>query len=618
MTREGKRKGIEIGAGALLYASAWVLSASGMTVGKWDLLLFLLAYAVLSAETYWEQLKKILRFRFLDENLLMILATIGAFCVGRSREAVGVMLFYQIGKLVEEISMSRTRKSVEEFMDIRPEYANLKEEDGERTVPPQELEVGQIIVVKPGERIPVDAVITRGNGTVDMKALTGESRPKRVKRGDKVYSGSINLTSLLEAKVRKPYQDSTASRIMSLVADAGGKKSESLAFADAFSRYYPPAVLLAALLTILLPPLITGSGEQQWLYRGLIILVAACPCGLMVSVPLAFLGGISAASRQGVLVKGGVYLEALTQADTFVFDKTGTLTEGGFRVRKILPAGLTEEELLEVAAAAESYSEHPIGQSLMAAYGRQPDPARVGHVEILPGSGLRAEVDGRTVYLGSERLMEQYQFPYEKSREPGTAVYVNADGEYAGCIIISDIVRPGAKQLVQWLKKRELATVMMTGDNDRIAESVAKELGIDSVFADLMPEDKVEQVKGLMESETEGEKLVYVGDGINDAPVLALADVGIAMGGLGTDAALEAADIILMEDEPSKIINAVKISRAVLRSVRQNMVFAVGMKIILVILAFLGFITMRNAIFADMIVMMINILNSFWITKYPE
>ena len=618
MTKEVKCKGIEVGTGALIYAGTWALSYYGVTGEEYEVVLFLLAYAVMAATTFWEQLKKIVTLRFLDENLLIILATAGAFCAGRSREAVGVMLFYQAGKLLQEISLSRTRKSVAEFLDIRPEYANLKADGTEKSVPPQELSAGQTIVLRPGERIPVDAVVTVGSSMVDMKALTGESIPRTVGSGDKVYSGSINLTGVLEAEVRKPYQDSTASRIMKLVEEANGEKTGSIAFTDRFMRFYIPAVILAAILTVLLPPQISGDAEAEWLYRGLIILVAACPCGLMVSVPLAFLGGIRAASRQGVLVKGGGYMETLSEADTFVFDKTGTLTEGGFRVRKILSAGMPDQELLELAAAAECYSEHPIGQSFRDAYGQQIDPSRVKNIEVNPGCGIRAEVDGRIVCLGNERMMEQEHIDFCRTNEPGTAVYVTVDGRYEGCIVISDVIRPGAKKLVKWLRKRDLGTVMMTGDNERTAENVARELGIDSVFAELMPEDKVEQVRSFMESETEGEKLVYVGEGINDAPVLALADVGIAMGGLGSDAALEAADIILMEDEPAKIISAIRISRAVMRSVKQNLVFAVGMKVIMVILAFLGFITMQNAIIADLAVMLINILNSFWITGYPE
>lgn len=602
----------------MIYAGVWAMASYGILEERHALWGFILAYAVMAASTYWEQLKKVPGFRFLDENLLMILATTGAFCVGRSREAAGAMLFYQVGKLVEVISLSRTRRSVADLLDIRPESAILKEEGGERTVLPRELKKGQTILLRPGEKIPVDAVVTEGSSMIDMKALTGESDPKPVAVGDRLYSGSVNLTSVLEAKVQKLYQDSTASRIMRIVEEANGKKTGALAFADRFTRFYTPAAILAAVLTVLLPPLLLGGDESTWIYRALIILVAACPCGLMVSLPLAFLGGISAASGQGVLVRSGACMEALTKADTFVFDKTGTLTEGGFRVRKILSEGMPEERLLELAAAAECYSEHPIGQSLCSACREPIDPDRVSCVKIYPGCGLRAVVDECTVYVGNERMMERKNFRYVPADEPGTAVYVIVDGEYAGCIILSDIIRPGAKKLIRWLNKKELAAVMMTGDNDRIAESVAAELEISSVFAEMMPEDKVEQVRSFMESETEGEKLVYVGDGINDAPVLALADVGIAMGGLGSDAALEAADIILMEDEPSRIINAVRISGAVMRSVRQNMIFAVGMKVVMVILAFLGYITMQNAILADMVVMLINILNSFWITKYPE
>lgn len=619
MTKEAKKKSIEIGAGLVLYVIAWAVTSFQSVEGTAETVLFLLAYTALSATTYWEQMKKITKKQFLDENLLMMIATVGAFVVGRHNEAVAAMLFYQVGKLVEEISLSRTKKSIAEFIDIRPEYANLKVGETEQIVPPQELLLGQVIVLRPGEKIPVDAVVTEGTGTVDMKALTGESEPRAVWAGDRLYSGSINLNSVLEARVVKRYNDSTAAKIMRLVESANENKSESIHFADKFTKYYTPIVILIALLTVILPPMMFIEAKGEWIYRGLIILVAACPCGLMVSIPMALLGGIGSAAKQGVLIKGGISLEKLTQVDTFVFDKTGTLTEGVFHVKDIVPYNeMKKEELLETAALAESYSKHPVAVSLQEAYGKDADKARVTDIEEQPGYGVRATVDGREVYAGNTRLMEREGIDCQPAEEAGTAVYVAVDGRYAGYILIADVIRKDAKRLMRWMRRRDLSAVMLTGDNEQVAEDVAGELGIESVYAELMPEDKVALLEEFREDQMEGEMLAFVGDGINDAPVLALADIGIAMGGLGADAALEAADIILMEDEPSKIINAVRISKATLRSVKQNMVFAIGMKALLIVMAFLGLVTMQNAIIADMAVMLINILNSFWMMQYPE
>ena len=637
MTEEAKTKGIEIGAGVILYVSAWGVTSYYTVSRNVEIVLFLLPYVVLSVTTYWDLVSMLIRKQFPDENLLMVIATAGAFCIGRHHEAVAAMLFYQVGKFIEEISLSRTRKSITEYIDIRPEYANLKVgRNEEKIVPPQELKLRQVIVIRPGEKIPVDVVVTLGTGTVDMKALTGESTPKAVKPGDRLYSGSINLNSVLEARVVRLYDDSTAEKIMRLVEDAGEKKAENIRFADKFTRLYTPLVILLALLTVILPPMIFDGERQEWVYRGLILLVAACPCGLMVSIPMAFLGGIGSASRQGVLIKGGALLEKLTQVDTYVFDKTGTLTEGVFHVKEIVPEKMEAGKLLQLAALTEMYSTHPIAVSLRDAYEKQikekaangkqadkkqegqPEAAKVRGIEEIPGYGVKAYINDHEVYVGNARLMNRQGVFYQPVRDAGTAVHVSVDGEYAGYILISDIIRPDAGKLMKWLRKRELSTVMLTGDNERVAEAVASRLKIESVYAELMPEDKVELLEEFRENQMEGEMVAFVGDGINDAPVLARADIGIAMGGLGADAALEAADIILMEDEPSRIINAVRIAKATLRSVRQNMVFAIGMKVILIVLAFFGLVTMQNAIVADMGVMLINILNSFWMMKYPE
>ena len=616
MTEQARKKGIEIGAGVLLYIIAWAVTSYWSAPETAETVLFFLAYAALSATTYWEQLKKILKRQFIDENLLMIIATLGAFFVGRHKEAVAAMLFYQVGKFVEELSLGRTKKSIAKFIDIRPEYANLKVGNKEKVVPPQELKLKQVIVLRPGEKIPVDSVVTHGAGTIDTKALTGESEPKAVRTGDKLYSGSINMNGVLEARVIKLYNDSTAAKIMRMVESANENKADSVHFADKFTRYYTPIVILIALLTVLLPPMMFIEAKSEWIYRGLIILVAACPCGLMVSIPMAFLGGIGAASKQGVLIKGGAFLEELTNVDTFVFDKTGTLTEGVFHVREIVPHKMGKEELLETAVLAEAYSNHPIALSLSEAYGKETDTSRVTDIEEQPGYGVHAKVDGKEVYVGNTRLMNRQGIFYKPVNKAGTVVYVAVDGNHAGYILISDVIREDSFRLIRWLRRKNLGTVMFTGDNERVAEEVASRLKIESVYAELMPAHKVSLLEEFRENQMEGEKMAFVGDGINDAPVLSLADIGIAMGGLGADAALEAADIILMEDEPSRIINAIRIAKATLRSVKQNMVFAIGMKVLLVIMAFFGFVTMQNAIIADMAVMLINILNSFWMLQY--
>lgn len=618
MTERAKRKGIEIGLGLLTYIIVWAVSFYGNTGKAATTVLFLAPYIILSATTYLDEIKRLTSLKFFDENLLIIVATCGAFAVERPKEAGGAMLLYQAGKLVEELSLSQTKKSIARFIDIRPEYANLKEAGRERVVEPQDLKPKQIIVLKPGEKIPVDAVVTMGTGTIDMKALTGESTPRTVKVGDRIYSGAINLNGVLEARVVKVYNDSVASKIMRLVENANEKKAESVRLADKFARYYTPVAILIALLTCILPPMIFMEAKEEWIFRGMIILVAACPSGLLVSIPMAFLGGIGAAAGQGVLIKGSSCIETLTRVDTFVFDKTGTLTEGVFHVQEIVPYKMTEKELLELAALAETYSSHPIAVSLRKTYGREPDKSRVGEVTEYPGLGLCAVVDGRRIFIGNSRLMNRQGVFCHLVPEPGAAVHVAVEKEYAGHILISDTIRKDAGRLIRWLHRRQLAVVMLTGDNEAVAENVAAKLKIESVYAELMPEDKVEQLEEFRESEMEGEKLAFVGDGINDAPVLALSDVGIAMGGLGADAALEAADIILMEDEPSRIINAIRISRATMRAVKQNMFLAAAMKALLIGLAFFGLITMQNAIIAEICVMLISILNSFWMMKYPE
>ena len=589
MAKAVKIKFIELGAGGILYLAALYTVGDGEWTSGAETVCFLLAYFALAAGVFAQLIRHFRKMHFFDENFLMLLATVGALIIGKYTEAVGAILFFQIGKLIEEISMSRTKKSIAKYMDIRPEFANRKVGNKEENVAPSDLKRGDVIVIRPGEKIPVDAVVTAGSSMVDMKALTGESEPGEVKIGQKVYSGSINLSGLLEARVSKVYAESTASRIMGLVEGANKKKSETEKFADRFTKYYTPIVTCLGILVMILPPMMLPAHDTEtWMYRGLIFLVAACPFGLLVSVPLAFLGGIGAASKQGVLMKGSNFLEALSKAETFIFDKTGTLTQGVFRVKKICPKGMTAEELLELMAHGEAYSGHPIAVSLQEAYGKDVD-------------------------LGRVKFMNRQGLYYQPVSEIGTAVHVAVDGEYAGYILIADALRKDAKRTIRWLERHQLEAVMLTGDNERVAQSVAKQLGIEYVYANLMPEDKVAQLEEFIDSQMESENLAFVGDGINDAPVLARADIGIAMGGLGADAALEAADVILMEDEPSRIIDAIRISRGTIRAVKQNLIFAIGMKILLLILAFFGYVSMQDAIIADMGVMLINILNSFWV-----
>ena len=619
MAREVKNKFMEVGVGSILYLLALFAVRHWDAAGGAELFVYLLAYIALTAGIFLQMVKNARHFQFFDENFLMVLATIGAMVIGKYAEAVGAMLFFQIGKLIETVSMSQTKKSIAKYMDIRPDTANKKSGSSEAVVEPSELNIGDIIIIRPGEKIPVDAMVTAGVSTVDMKALTGEAEPEEVKIGTKLFSGSINLSGLLEARVMKVYAESTASRIMRLVEDANQKKSKKENFADRFTRYYTPFVTLLGILVMILPPMMMPSHDTEiWMYRGLIVLVAACPLGLLISVPLAFLGGIGAASKQGVMIKGSNYLEALSETETFIFDKTGTLTKGVFHVKEVCPRGGSEEELLEITAYAEAHSNHPIAVSLKEAYGKEIDMMRVQEAKEHLGYGVEALLDGRKVYIGNSKFMNKLGLYYHPVASVGSAVHVAVEGEYKGYILIADVMRKDAKKTVRWLKRHQLEVVMLTGDNERVAEDVAKQLGIESVYANLMPEDKVEQLEEFMESQMEQEKLAFIGDGINDAPVLARADVGIAMGGLGADAALEAADIILLEDEPSRIINAIRISRGTVRAVKQNLVFAIGMKVLLLIMAFFGYVTMQDAIVADMGIMLINILNSFWVIKYPE
>lgn len=622
MAKEVKIKFIELVAGAVIYLGLLFAAKyeywNFAVTKEMELAMFLLAYAVLAIDTCWQFLKKLVHFKFFDENLLMLIASGGAFYAELYTEAVGAMLFFHIGKLMEAISLNHAKRSIIKFMDIRPAFANRKMSIGEEQVKPEELRPGQIIIIRPGEKIPVDAVVTSGLSTVDEKALTGEFRPRSVHIGSKVYSGSINQGNVLEARVTKVYEESTAYKILSMVEEAAENKSESENFVDKFTRRYSPLVTILGVLTMMLPPMILpGADPEIWMYRGLIFLVAACPCGLMVSVPLAFLGGIGAASRQGILIKGGNELENLSRTETFIFDKTGTLTEGVFGVREICPRGTSAVRLLEIAAYAEIYSKHPIARSLREAYGKGVYMSRVVGVKEHSGFGIEAMIDGKKAYVGNSRFMELLGMEHSHVSDVGTAVHVVYDRRYAGYVLIGDRLREDAEYTIDWMRQHHLETMIFTGDNASAAKDVARKLGIEFVYANQLPQDKLAQLEEFMDSQFESEKLAFVGDGINDALALARADVGIAMGGLGSDAALEAADIILMEDEPSRIINAIRISRGTISAVKQNLYFAVFVKVFLLVLAVLGFVSMQNAIIADMAVLLMNLLNSFWVLKYP-
>lgn len=616
---EVKFKIMEVGLGFLFFVFAlyaethWNISALQQNI------LFVIAYLVLVLDVAIMVVKHFIKRKFFDEFFLMLLATVGAFLIGRYAEAVTVMLFFQVGKLLEILSLERSKRSIAKFMDIKPSYANLKVGIEERQVEPKELSIGNVIFIKPGEKVPVDCTVTNGESTVDTKALTGEAMPREVKIGTKLFSGSINLTGMVEARVDKEYQDSTVTRILELVEHANQEKSHQEDMVEKLTRYYTPIVTLLAFAVMFLPVLTFAKEEPSvWLYRGLIVLVTACPCGLLISVPLALFGGIGAASRQGILIKATSLLEEINRVDTFVFDKTGTLTEGEFSVTEIKPLHMTEEELLELTVYAEAHSSHPIAISLKDAYHKELNLSRVKEVKEYSGFGIQTTIDDRSVLVGSAQFMNQNNIFYHKVKKAGTAVHVAINGSYEGYILISDCLRMDAVETMERLKRRQLTLVMFTGDNEVSAEQTARSLGIDYVYADLLPENKVELLEEYMESKMDEEKLVFVGDGLNDAPVLARADIGIAMGGLGSDAAIEAADIVLMEDEPSKLLNLLKIARETIRVVKQNILFAMGIKVVLLILATLGFVSMRTAIIADMAVLILNLLNSYWVLQYPE
>lgn len=577
------------------------------------IILFIVSYIFAGYDVVKSALRNISRGDVFDENFLMAVASLGAFAIGEAPEGVAVMLFYQVGELFQSYAVGQSRKSIAALMDIRPDYANVKTEDGLVVKDPDEVKVGDIIVVKPGEKVPLDGIVIEGSSMLDTSALTGESVPREISEGSDLLSGCININGLVTARVTKEFEESTVSKILELVENAGSKKSKSEQFITKFARYYTPAVVIIAAFLAVVPPLIIKEATfNQWIYRALSFLVVSCPCALVISVPLSFFGGIGGASKKGILVKGSNYLEALANTEIVVFDKTGTLTRGVFNVQEIHPEGISKDDLLELAAYAESYSNHPISSSLKRAYNKEIDSERVSDVEEIPGHGVTAVVDSRKIAAGNAKLMEKIGVDYNKNEFSGTVVHVAVDGVYAGLIVIADEVKEDSKNAISRLKDANIKqTVMLTGDAFKTGEKAARELGIDKVYGELLPADKVEKVEELLAEKSLKGRLAFVGDGINDAPVLARADIGIAMGGLGSDAAIEAADIVIMTDEPSKIATAIKISQKTLKIASQNIIFAIGIKLLILLLSALGYATMWAAVFADVGVAMIAILNSF-------
>ena len=617
MTRKLKKRLKRIIIGAAFFAAAVLIEnfAPGL---PWYVLLavFLTAYVIVGGDVVKRAVGNIGKGQVFDENFLMTIATVGAFFVGEYPEAVAVMLFYQVGELFQSYAVNRSRKNITELMDIRPDFANVRRDGVEEQVDPDEVAVGETIVVKPGERIPLDGVITKGNSSLDTMALTGESVPREVLCGEEVISGCINLTGALEVQVSKPFGESTVSKILDLVENASSKKAEAENFITKFARYYTPIVVLCAAVLAVIPPLFLG-GWSTWVYRGLTFLVVSCPCAVVISVPLSFFGGLGGASKAGVLIKGSNYLEALAEAEIVVMDKTGTLTKGTFKVTEVKPASengvevIPGEKLLELTAYAESYSNHPISLSIQKAYGKELDKNRLESTEELAGHGVHAVIDGFDIYAGNEKLMRQQKISFTNAAQIGTIVHVAKNDQYLGYILIADEIKEDAAECIRGLKAEGVnRVIMLTGDRKETADYVASQIGLTEVHSELLPGDKVDEVEKIIASKSSKGRLVFVGDGINDAPVLARADIGIAMGGLGSDAAIEAADVVIMTDEPSKIAAAMRISRKTLGIVKQNIVFALGVKILVLILAAFGIANMWLAVFADVGVAVIAILNA--------
>ena len=604
-----KKRLIKIIIALILFIVSLTINFSNEWINKG---IYIVSYLIVGFDIVKKAVRNIFRGKVFDENFLMTVATIGAFAIGEFPEAVAVMLFYQVGELFQSYAVDKSRKSIANLMDIRPDYANLKTENKIEKVNPEEVKIGQEILVKPGEKIPLDGTIIEGNSMIDTSALTGESVPREVKIGENILSGCINKTGLLTIKVTKEFGESTVSKILDLVENASSKKAKSENFISKFAKYYTPIVVLIAVALAIIPPFIFKNGEFiDWLYRALTFLVVSCPCALVISIPLGFFGGIGGASKQGILVKGSNYLEALSQTEIVVFDKTGTLTQGVFEVQKVNPIGISEDELLKMTAFAENYSNHPIATSIKKAYRKEIENETILKIEELSGLGVEAKIEGKEVLVGNEKLMQEKGISYTKCEDIGTIVYVAIDEQFVGTIVISDKIKEDSQNAIKNLKEMNIKKiVMLTGDKKEVSENIAKKLGIDQVYSELLPDGKVQKVEELLKEKSEKGKLAFVGDGINDAPVIALADIGIAMGGLGSDSSIEAADVVIMTDEPSKIENAIKISKKTMRIVKENIIFAIAIKIGVLLLSAIGLSTMWEAVFADVGVSVIAIINS--------
>ncbi len=586
--------------------------------GKWNLLLNLIPFIIIGWDVIFKAVRNILHGQIFDENFLMSLATIGAFVTGEYKEGSAVMLFYQIGELFQSYAVGRSRKSISSLMDIRPDYANIEVNGKLIQKAPEEIMPGDIIIIKPGEKIPLDGMVINGNSTINTSALTGESVPREVSAGDDVISGCVNLNGLIYVKVTKEFENSTVSKILELVENSSEKKSRSENFITKFAKYYTPCVVIGAVLLAVIPPAITGEGWINWMHRALTFLVISCPCALVISVPLSFFGGIGCASKNGILIKGSNYIEALTKTDIMVFDKTGTLTKGVFKVTAVHPESVSENQLIEFAAMAESYSDHPISQSIIELYKMEVNKSRVSNYNEISGHGVKCCIDGNLVCVGNNKLMDDIGVKWHPCHHTGTIVHVSVNNEYAGHIIISDEIKPESEKAIELIKENNIRTVMLTGDTNKVGVQTAKKLKINDVYTDLLPQNKVEKVEELIEKKKEDRKLVFVGDGINDAPVLTRADIGISMGAIGSDAAIEASDIVLMDDNPAKIPLAIEIAKKTLRIVKQNIVFALSVKMLVLITGALGITNMWAAVFADVGVSVIAILNAIRALKFDN
>ena len=616
MTKKMKKKLIRIIISFILLVIAFTLKLDNTIINN---ILFIISYLIVGYDIILKALRNITRGKVFDENFLMTIATIGAFFISEFPEAVAVMLFYQVGELFQSYAVDKSRKSVASLMDIRPDYANLYHDKKTERVDPNKVKVGDIILIKPGEKIPLDGIVVEGSSTLNTLALTGEVVPKSVSVNDEVLSGCINNEGILKVKVTKEFGESTVSKILDLVENASSRKSKSENFISKFAKYYTPIVVIIAILLALIPPLLTDTNFKTWLYRALSFLVVSCPCALVISIPLSFFAGIGASSRIGVLVKGSNYLEALANTEIVVCDKTGTLTEGIFEVQKVNPIGYSKEDLLRYTSYAENYSNHPIALSIKEAYGKTINEKQVTKTKELKGQGIIAKVESKEVLVGNEKLMIEYNIDYIKSNDIGTVIYIAIDKTFAGTIIISDKIKEDAYKAIKEFRENNVKKiVMLTGDREEISKNVSKELKLDKYYAELLPQDKVKKVESLMKEKSESGKLVFIGDGINDAPVLALSDIGVAMGGLGSDAAIEAADIVIMTDEPSKLANAIKISKKTMQIVKENIIFAITVKILVLLLSAVGIATMWAAVFADVGVSVIAIINALRILRVKK